>query len=359
MVTSAQRAPAPAVPGVSRRLRVLHLLPHARQLGGSERTVLDMLASPELAHLEQRVGFVQGGPVVGFADDQVLGAGRPPVAVLRAARRWRPDVVHGWLLQGNLLGTAIKAFDRSLVLVTSERNVGHALTPPKLVLKRLVASAEDAATANSAAVRAAAIARVPRRAAAMRLIAPGVAAPARPERVVEASAVMVGRLHPVKDHATALRAWRRVLARHPEATLSIVGGGPQRAVLESLAAQLGLAEAVSFQGEADPAPHVYGASVFLLSSRAEGFSRALVEALAAGVPAVCTAVGGVEELPDAAVRRAPVGDDAALADGLNELLGDPGALASARTAALAAAQRYSPARAHRAFADLYAELVRA
>jgi glycosyltransferase involved in cell wall biosynthesis len=355
MVTAeARQAPAPAG-AHGRALRVLHLLPHARELGGSERTVLDMLRSPVLAQLEQRVAFVRGGPVVGFSRDELLTAGRPPAAVLRAARRWRPDVVHGWLLQGNLLGACVKALDHSVVLVTSERNVGHALNPGKRLLERLVARAEDAATANSDAVRAAAVARLPRRAAAMRLIAPGVAPLPRPARVEEATAVMVGRLHPVKDHATALRAWRRVVERHREATLSIVGDGPERARLEALAGELGLGAAVAFQGDTDPAPHLYGARMFLLSSRAEGFSRALVEALAAGLPAVCTAVGGVEELPEAAVRRARVGDDAALAEAVIELLGDPDAPA----AALAAAGRYDLERAHLAFADLYAGLVRA
>ena len=241
--------------------------------------------------------------------------------------------------------------------MTSERNVGrHARARLKLALERFVAGVEDVATANSAAVRDAAAARVPRRAGAFRVIAPGVGAPAAVERSRTTTAVTVGRLHPVKDHATALRAWRRVVAARPEATLTIVGDGPERGALEALARELRLDGAVSFRGEANPASDLYGARMFLLSSRSEGFSRAVVEALAAGLPVVATDVGGMAEIGGEAVRLAPVGDDVALAAHVLDLLDNPRALASAAAAARAAAERFAPAACHRAYGDLYAEL---
>jgi glycosyltransferase involved in cell wall biosynthesis len=341
------------------RPRILHLLPHARALGGTERTVLDLIRSPHLTEFDQRVAFVQPGRVSGFPAASVLGGRGGAVTVLPAILRWRPHILHGWLLQGNVLGALLAQALPSARLVTSERNLGgHARPRVKRALERLVARAEDVATANSVAVRDAAVARVPRRGAAFRVIQPGVARPAHAslEPLPTATAVTVGRLHPVKDHATALRAWRRVIEARPEATLAIVGSGPERAALETLAQELSLNGAVRFRGEQNPAADFYGARMFLLSSRSEGFSRAVLEALAAGLPVVSTEVGGMSELNPEAVRLAPIGDDAKLAAHVLAWLDDPDALASAAAAAQAEAERFDPAACHRAYADLYEEL---
>lgn len=342
---------------MSGRLRVLHLLPHARALGGTERTVLDLLRSPQLAHIDQRVAFVQPGGVTGFPPAAVLGSRGGAVAALPGILRWRPNVLHGWLLQGNALGALLAHALPSARLVTSERNSGrHALPRLKRALERGVARAEDVATANSSTVRDAAVARVPGRARRFRVIPPGVAAPPDVEPPRATTAVMVGRLHPVKDHATALRAWRRVVAARPDASLTIVGDGREREQLAALARELGLAGAVRFRGDADPGADLYGARMFLLTSRSEGFPRAVVEALAAGLPVVGTDVGGMAEIDAEAVRLAAVGDDAGLAAHVLAWLDDPDALGRAATAARAAADRFTPSRCHRAYADLYAEL---
>lgn len=341
-------------------MRVLHILPHARALGGTERTVLDLLASPDLAHVEQRVLFVQPGHVRGFSREDVLGtpAGEVlPGGALPALARWRPDIVHGWLLQGNALGAMLKPLLRDVALITSERHSHDVLTRAQRGLERLVARAEDIATANSSAVRAAAIHRQPQRAARFRVIAPGVASlPEPPGGPRSCSAVMVGRIHPVKDHATALRAWRRVVDQRPDATLTIVGGGHGLGAVRRFAESLALDGSVRFRGEGDPAPDVHGARMLLSTSRSEGFSRAVIEALASGVPVVSTAVGGTAELPDDAVRVAPVGDDAGLAQHVLAWLADTGALLSAQAAARAAAAQFPPHRCHAAYARMYAEI---
>jgi glycosyltransferase involved in cell wall biosynthesis len=338
-------------------MRVVHLLPHARTLGGTERTVIDLLRSPALSGVEQRVAFVQPGIVLGFDPAAVLaarGAAKTlPMSALRAILAYEPHVAHGWLLQGNLFGALVKRLRPQTALITSERNVGHKLTRPKRLLERLVAAAEDVATANSAAVRDAAVDRVPRRGRRFEVIAPGVAAPRLQGAPRPTSAVMVGRLEPVKDHETALRAWRTVVQRQPQATLTLVGEGPLRTRLEALAAELGVAGSVRFVGHADPAPHLHGAKLFLSTSRAEGFSRATMEAMATGLPAVCTPVGGVPELPPDSVCRVPVGDAAAVAAAVMRLLDDAGERARLRAAALQVAEAYGPERCHAAYARLY------
>jgi glycosyltransferase involved in cell wall biosynthesis len=325
------------------------VLPHGRALGGAERDVLDLVLSEELAGFEQRVAFLQRGPHAAF----------PPVRVLslRSALAWRPDVVHGWLLQGNLLAAALKRAHPRARLVTGERNVGHALNGPKRALERLAARSEDVVTVNSLAVRAAALERIPARAARMLLVPPGVPALPEPARPVASDAVIVGRLHPVKDHETALRAWAAVRGSLPEAALSVVGGGPEHERLVELAASLGIERGVTFHGDTDPAPHVHGAKLMLLTSRAEGFSRALVEGLHAGLPIVATRVGGVDELPPGAARVVPVGDAEGVAREVLALLRDPDARARAGAAAGAAGARYAPQHARTVYRDLYAALL--
>lgn len=341
-------------------MKVLHLLPHARSLGGTERTVMDLLAAPELAHVEQRVAFVQPGRVCGFPLSQVLGARAGhvlPAGSLPAILRWRPDILHGWLLQGNLLGAALKPVLRSAILITSERHSHAEIGRARAQLERVVARAEDAVTGNSSAVRDAVVARVPRRAARFVLVVPGVAAPVAAAVPCPTTAVMVGRAHPVKDHMTALRAWRRVVDRRPAERLTIVGGGPGVVMLKRAAQDLGLATAVRFRGDVDPAPDLAGARIFLSTSRAEGFSRAVLEALAAGLPVVSTDVGGIAELRGEAIRVAAVGDDAALAMHVLDWLEDPATLAAAAAEATRTAERFAPAACHSAYARLYAELL--
>jgi glycosyltransferase involved in cell wall biosynthesis len=338
-----------------RAVRILHVLPHGRALGGTERTVLDLLSSHQLRHLEQRLTFVQPGSAPSFSAAGVIPHRRLGTS-MRAIRAWGPDIVHGWLLQGNLLAAAMKLLVPGARVVTSERNVGHAMTPLKRVLERMAAMAEDVATANSSAVRDAAVARVPSRGGRMRIIPPGVRPLPRPDAIRACDAVVVGRLHPVKDHPTALRAWRSVVTQRPDATLSFVGDGPERAALGDLARSLGVADRVSFHGDTEPAPHLYGARIFVLPSRAEGFSRALIEALGAGLPAVCTDVGGVDELPATAVRRVPVGDHEAMGRAILDLLGDEEGRARAAAAARATAERYAPETCHATYADLYAQV---
>ncbi len=336
------------------RRRILHVLPHARSLAGTERSVLDLLGSRELAAYEQRVAFVRGGQVQGFEPGLVLAS---RAGLVPAALRFRPDLVHGWLLQGNLAAAVVKRLRPSARFIASERNVGHTLTPAKRLLERLVAATEDAATANSEAVRDAAVSRIPARAQTMRVLMPGVAPLPRPRECPPYDAVMVGRLHRVKDHGTALRAWAAVRRDRPDARLAIVGDGPEREALEREAAMLGLGSAVTFAGETDPAPYLYGAKLYLLSSRAEGFSRALLEGLAAGLPVVSTDVGGAAELPPDAVRRVAVGDARAMADAALALLDDERSRSAAGHAARRAAARYAPGPCHAAYAALYEELL--
>lgn len=135
----------------------------------------------------------------------------------------------------------------------------------------------------------------------------------------------VGRLNPVKDHATLLRAFARVLAVEPRAGLVVVGDGAQREPLEAQVRSLGIASRVRLLGDrGDVAELLPGLAVFALSSRSEGYSIALLEACAAGLPIVATDVGGNAEIVAEGRngRLVPPQDDAALADALLTMLAD-------------------------------------
>lgn len=136
----------------------------------------------------------------------------------------------------------------------------------------------------------------------------------------------VGRLQPLKGIDDLLVAAARAFAHRP-AHLLIVGEGPERAALERQASAPGLRGSVTFTG------HVAGetlaaayaaADVFALASRSEGFPTAILEAMAAGLPIVTTAIRGMRDhLQEGSngLLVAP-GDPAALAAALGRLLAD-------------------------------------
>ncbi|MBV8729596.1 MAG: glycosyltransferase [Acidobacteriia bacterium] len=106
-----------------------------------------------------------------------------------------------------------------------------------------------------------------------------------------------GRLVPVKDHQTLLVAFSQVNAKYRSSRLEILGDGELRGQLQHLASSLGLTDAVHFHGWSnDIAGFLSRIDTFVLSSLSEGLPMALLEAMAAGLPIVSTAVGGVPEI---------------------------------------------------------------
>ncbi|MCE0763117.1 glycosyltransferase [Pseudonocardia kujensis] len=139
-------------------------------------------------------------------------------------------------------------------------------------------------------------------------------------------------LRPEKDHATLLHAMRLVLDERPDARLLIVGDGPERSSLEALATELGIAGSVAFAGARHDVDRLLGGIdvVTLSSFTVECFPMAILEAMARGLPAVATAVGGVPEMIDdgRTGHVVPPRDPRALADALLKVIGDPSVRAS-------------------------------
>lgn len=109
--------------------------------------------------------------------------------------------------------------------------------------------------------------------------------------------VCVARLEQQKNHAMLLEAFARGLIAEPRAHLLVVGDGGCRQSLELRARELKLEGKVRFLGQRADVPQILGAAdIFVLASQNEGNPLALMEAMAAGLPVVATAVGGVPEL---------------------------------------------------------------
>jgi glycosyltransferase involved in cell wall biosynthesis len=107
----------------------------------------------------------------------------------------------------------------------------------------------------------------------------------------------VGRLAPAKDYPTMLAAFARISAGRPACTLLIVGIGPLQSETEALARSLGLGDRVRFLGMRRDVPELMSAADgYVLSSAREGMPVVLLEAGAAGMPIVATAVGGNREV---------------------------------------------------------------
>ena len=108
--------------------------------------------------------------------------------------------------------------------------------------------------------------------------------------------VHVGRFVELKNHALLLRAFAQLRSEQP-LYLWLVGDGELRGAMEQLARELGVAARVRFWGvRSDVADILNAADVFTLPSKYEGNPMSVMEAMAAGLPVVATAVGGIPEL---------------------------------------------------------------
>lgn len=126
----------------------------------------------------------------------------------------------------------------------------------------------------------------------------------------------VGRLVDIKDPATFVQAASIVSVDRPDARFVMIGAGPRLDDMRALAQQLGLGERIAFPGLRGDMANIYrDMEIVVNTSRKEGMPVSLLEAMAAGVPAIATAVGGTPELiaEERSGMLVPPGDARALA----------------------------------------------
>ncbi|MGG5871100.1 glycosyltransferase [Pseudomonas peli] len=130
----------------------------------------------------------------------------------------------------------------------------------------------------------------------------------------------VGRLHPDKDQATLIKGFAQALQQLPVGSLlAIMGSGKLEESLKSLASEIGVSDSVRFLGQVVNGRNYFKAfDVFALTSDHEPFGMVLLEAMAAGVPVICSDCGGGREVVIDSGRLFPLGAAAALAQALIE-----------------------------------------
>jgi glycosyltransferase involved in cell wall biosynthesis len=125
----------------------------------------------------------------------------------------------------------------------------------------------------------------------------------------------VGRLHPDKDQATLIRGFAQAQPQLPTGSLLVImGSGRLEGSLRALATELGVSDSVRFLGQVPNGRRYFKAfDVFVLTSDHEPFGMVLLEAMAAGVPVICSDCGGGREVVEGVGQLFPLGDVFALA----------------------------------------------
>jgi len=301
-------------------------------------------------------------------------------AIARLLRARRPHVVHTHMAKAGALGRV--AAWRSKVPVVVHTFEGHVLegyfsrpvSAGYLAAERSLARISHALVAVSPAVRDELLSLGIGRPSQWRVIPVGLdlgdLLTAKVDQATGRRAVglpedgpvvgIVGRLVPVKDHATFLEAAARIRRERPDVTFVVAGDGELRASLEERARRT-LGNRCRFLGWVKDLRSLYGAiDVAVLTSRNEGTPVALIEAAAASTPVVATRVGGVADVvvDGRTGHLCPPGDPTAVATAVLGLLGDPTKAHRMGAAARETVrERFTIERLANDLADLYRELL--
>jgi glycosyltransferase involved in cell wall biosynthesis len=231
----------------------------------------------------------------------------------RLIKEFRPDIVHAAVFEGIIMGVIAGRAARVPFIVSEETSDAHGRRWTGNLLSRMLYLASDRVIAVSGFVESYLRKSLKLGDNRVRLIPNAVRnmenASGRnrleirnelglsDDQVVFAT---LGRLH--DDHkgvSDAIRALARITI---PATLLVIGDGPDRTMLESLAAELGVSDRTIFSGYVeDPRGMLLAADALLHPARYEAFGLSIAEAMFAGLPVVATPVGGIPDVVDAGV----------------------------------------------------------
>jgi glycosyltransferase involved in cell wall biosynthesis len=270
----------------------------------------------------------------GFPDPRGL------IRLHRLIRHWRPDIVHSHMFHANLMARALRlvglASPALVSTIHSVREGGRV----RMAAYRMTNGLVDQMTIVSEVAAQAFITTGVFPRDLLRVIPNGVdterfrKVPAESRDSLRDTLnlgnafvwLAVGRFEAPKDYPTMVHAFSTLRRQRPGSVLLLVGEGPLQAETEALAEQLTLSGAVRFLGVRNDVPELMrAADAYVMSSAWEGMPVVLLEAGAAGLPIVATAVGGNPEV----VRNGesgllvPPGDPAALAEAMLRLSAVP------------------------------------
>ena len=319
-----------------------------KTLGGGERIVL------KLAALLPQYGY-RASILTFFVHPESVGLESPPCPIyllplqrtydltaLRAAldfrrflRQQKIQIVQTFFESSDLWAGLVTRTMSKAKLVWSRRDMGILRASKHRVAYRLMAGAPDAVFAVSEQVRQHCIevdridpARIQTIYNGLNLADWNTAS--RPAKVPgEVLVTTVGNIRSVKGHDVFIKAAASIVLQFPKVSFSIAGDVLEPAYfaeLQTLVRDLNLSGRFHFSGGVTSLrEHLSAADIFVLPSRSEGFSNAIIEAMAASLPVVATNVGGNAEAVQEGVSGllVPSEDPAALAAAITRLLSDP------------------------------------
>ncbi len=331
-------------------VRVLLVIDSLAPEAGTENQLIEMVRRMDRSRVELFVACLEDGarlralaphatPLVFAARSAFTFTGlRQMWSLHREIGRRAIDIVHTFMPKATIFGVLGSWGSRARVVLTSRRNLGYWYTPRLLALFHFLNRLSTRVVANSAGARDVAIRSEGLSPDRVDVIHNGVdmerfrrtADPGFAARLgLPAGARVIGivaNYRPVKNLPMFLRAAKLVAERVPDAFFLVVGRGEQRAELHGLAAALGIADRVAFTDDKGDVAAFYPLfEIACLSSSSEGFSNAILEYMAAGLPVVATDVGGVGEAVEHGKTGllVPNGDADAFAQAIVSLLLDP------------------------------------
>ncbi len=341
--------------------------------GGTERQIIELIRRLNPARFAVHVACFDtrgswfpkvAGVAASVGTFPITGFGRPQTVrqlfhFAAWLRRHRIAVVQTCDLYANIFGLIGAAMAGVPVRIGSRRELNPDKSPGQIRLQRFAYRCATRIVANSPAA-AKMLESEGVKLSQVSLIPNGVDVAAYGPREPRASireVVTVANLRPEKNHETLIAAAAALAPSHPSLRFAIVGDGSRRAELQALARARGVDHVVDFLGHREDVPAVLAAAdLFVLPSRSEAFPNSAIEAMAAGLPVIATAVGGLLDLVEHGRTGllVPPCDPESLASAIASLVRDP---ASAQRLGAAArhevTSRYGFDRMVHSFEDLY------
>ena len=310
------------------------------ETGGSERQFAVLAQNLPLEQFQLHLGCIRRiGPFAqafGEVPEFWLGGSlfgwtsvRTRWHLSRHLRQRQIQIAHAFDFYTNLTLVPAARFARVPVVIGSQRQLGDLLTPRQFRAQAAAFRWCDGVVCNSVAaadgLSAAGLSReklfVIGNALPPEIFAP--AAAAFPRKPGSLRVGMVARMNAhYKNHSGFLRMAARINREMPEVEFLLAGDGPLREELERQAQELGLGNRVIFLGDRRDIPSVLASlDVAVLTSSSESLSNVLLEAMAAGLPAVAYRVGGnAELLNEERGVLVPAGDEEGFASAVARLL---------------------------------------
>lgn len=322
-------------------------------VGGAEKQLLELASNLDSSRFEVKVIAFRDGPLRKEFEERGVSTEVVPKKwkidpfliprLRKKIKQGNHDIVHTYMFTANTWGriSAMRLLTKGAPhLIAAERSVDNWKKPIHWMFDRALSKKSECIIANANNVRRFLIEEGKLPSNKIRVIHNGVDLSKftalgdrrnRPHPPADLTILCVGRLDPVKGQDVLLDAVADLSTGLPDARIILVGGAvyavekKYKSLLEEKLIRLGLTGRVTMTGfHSDTRPFLRDADVMVLPSRREGFPNVVIEAMAAGVPVVATAVGGIPDIIDHEVSGliVPPDDKTALSDALRRSLTD-------------------------------------